>query len=371
MVPKVFEPLKFYCSRVATQSPFSICFQSHCRKLLCPRDYFNDQNYCRPLYSVISGLNLYMKLKIFPTQVIKSSIRLEFAEALKKKINDTVEKFMSIHILDFSLWYLPQSRKNAAEQYLYNVYFYNISEKLEFGSAISSVQTVMNTLRQESSITLKTGHKIKLQYGFGHEISYFKTFSILHTGMQSFGMFLPLMGKGWRLRIHHPYMTISDSNWCYRIAFSPSEYQWLSTNAIKITGPNVIVYQDQFDVFGGQYVLVCANLFQELTETHKNRPDVKLSNIFITEGVGTTSESHWAVSKTGILTWSVVGIILFCIVFYKLKTTTCMSKRYSEQAQTINNIEMTQTINNIEQVQTDGKTDQVGTTDNTKQAQII
>lgn len=40
---------------------------------------------------------------------------------------------------------------------------------------------------------------------------------------QTGGSLLPLMGKGWSPRIPRPYMTISNVNWCYRIAFDEVE----------------------------------------------------------------------------------------------------------------------------------------------------
>lgn len=270
-----------------------------------------------------------MKLEIIPNQAINTTLRPEFAEALKSKIKGTIERLSSMSVLDSSLWYRKKSKKNPEEYYLYNVYFFDPSNKLEFGLAINSTQNVLNTLRRESSITFRNGHSVQLQYGFGHKVKISKL-SLIDTGLQTDGLLFPLMDSDWRLEVHNPSMTISDSNWCDRIALSFNEFKVFSRDAGKIKWTNTIVYRDQYDITEDLFVLLCVELFKDIIDSYQKQPDVILDTVVITQENKSTTENHWAVTKQGILTWSALGVILVCVVLYRTKTI--IHKRFSERA---------------------------------------
>ena len=276
-----------------------------------------NDGHCRPLYDILSGLNLYFKLQVTIDQSVTEDFRQELAETLYPVVNYTLKRTISLQILENSLWFLPGSRNHPVEYYLFNVYLCNSSSGIKYGQAIKEIYTFLQTMKSTPYMRLKNGKIVALTYQFGHQVYTENKNNILID--VSKGRLYPMMVKEWRPKWHGSSMTISNSNWCYRTILTKQE--WRNNGvAFNIFDFDIVLYQDQIDDYYVNTIAVCVDVVTDSGGSRKERPNVAVNSISVfVENDDHYNEMPWYLTRDFAVTVFVFGTILFFISFCKVK----------------------------------------------------
>ena len=266
---------------------------------------------CIPLYGVLSGLHLNIKLKIIPNQTIYSSVQNEFTNRLKFLVGSTLNWTVSLQTRDIYLWFLPRSKMNSKGYYIFYIYFLNQSGKIKYSQAIEEIHNFYMLIKTQNTLILSTGIKIGLNMSFGNEfVKREKSLIDRSTGK----VLQPLIEKERKIVWHDPVMTVSESNWCYMTAFKDDEiYYDTLVSVLKLKQTNIPIYEDLFDPFGNTYL--CIDMFI----------DVQGSNIvsdatYTIQGETDQDETPWYFSTPFIMTWFIFAAVIIGLILHKLKS---------------------------------------------------
>ena len=279
--------------------------------------------YCRPIYDILSGLNLHLKLQVTVDQSVNEDLRQEVAETIYPVVNYTLKRIVNLQILENSLWFLPGSKKRSVEYYLFNIYLFSSSNEIKYSHAIKEIYTFFQMVKETPYLILKNGKIVALTYRFGHQVitEQFDLLTDASKGMN--GKLCPLMGKGWRPKWHSSSMTISDSNWCYRTFLAGKEVE-SSGVAFRIKDLDMIVYQDQFDAYY-YHIAVCMDLVTNVGGSREKRLDGAVNSVTVSEeNYDYNNVTLWYLTKEFFLTIFVLCMTLFFIAFCKVKS--CYAK---------------------------------------------
>ena len=274
--------------------------------------------YCRPLYDILSGMNLHFKLQVIVDHSIKEDLRQEFAETIYPVVNYTLKRTVNLQILENSLWFLPGSRERPVDYYLFSVYLFNSSNEIKYSRAIKEINTFFQTIKTTSYLALGDGKIAALTYQFGHQVIRHK-FNLVDASKGKNGQLYPMMEKERISKEHGSSMTISNSNWCYRTFLAAKEVE-RNLVVYRIKNSDIFLYQDQFDEYG-THIAVCMDLVSNVGGSREKRPNVAVTSVTgLEENYDYNNVTPWYLSKEFILTVFVLCTTLFFIAFCKIKS---------------------------------------------------
>ena len=295
---------------------FFLCIQDTCRKVLCPRDHYNKDGYCIPLYVALSGITLHIKFEIKPNRQIARSDRLDFAKTLNYLANLTLKQTTSLHCIHSSIWYLPRSDTNPDEFYLINMLLSSRGEVVKFDKSMKEVRDFYTNLKTNSKVRHKNGSDIKLELKFAYRVEFVGDKPIIYV-LGGVSM-VHLLTTGRRIQDAGPGMTISEANWCYRTAIMRNETKTVAKYVLTMKQTGIKLYRDQVERNGLEYY-VCLELLhtdiEEKITVLRKRPT-------IINDSKETDATPWYSNKTTVITIVIFVMVLLTIVFCKIKTNT-------------------------------------------------
>ena len=240
--------------------------------MICPRHHYLRKNQCVPLFDILSGLDLNLKIQITPDREISNAIAAEFEGLLNDTVNYIFKKSFSLQVRDIFLLYLQNKQRNRKKYYVFNIYLYSSTGKIKFSQAIMETKTFFTGMKSRILPPLSNGITVRLKVEFAHKI---------RTGFQAFldlsnGRSLTLsMKDAWKRRIQRPNLEISDIHWCYRAGFNEKDFKVMGLMVHEIN-PSVTVYGTEFDIGidpddHDVNVYICI----DLVVTRTNREDVR------------------------------------------------------------------------------------------------
>ena len=280
---------------------------------------------CVPLYDVITGLDLNVKIQITPRENIPIMFSLELVDALKNIVNNSVIDTVSLQFRDIAVFSYPYSNKNPKQYYLFDMFFFNSSDSIEYNVAVGEIKDLFKYLKSHKIHTLSNGAEIGLEYEFIHKIKP-KFNDYYDTSAVSANKLRPLMGKGWKLKDQRAHMVISDVNWCLRTAFDTrSETERIDRYTYTIKRTDITVYGLQYDtdqfVSEGKtsYILyICIDLFSDYIDVNKRHPHIRSGNGLDGDYIDDVSKSD---GKVGVIIVSVLTTLLLGILLYIVQFT--------------------------------------------------
>ena len=292
-----------------------LSLQTTCREVLCPRDHYNKGGRCIPLYNILSGISLNIKLEIMPSLKIAKADRLEFANTLKYLVNSSLEQTTSLHSRHLSLWYLPRSDMNQDEFYFLNMFLSGPNGVVKYDKSVKEIHDFYNDLKTKSKLKHKNGLDVTLQYKFGNRVLVGKPVTSLLGGVS----LVPLLENGWHLTQAGPWMTISESNWCYRTVIMRNETEFVAKNVLMIKQANIQLFRDQFERNHLEYY-ICLDLLHASIDKTLNAPSTVLEKRPATgRESDVTDDTPWFSNKITVMAIFILAMILLSIVFCKIK----------------------------------------------------
>lgn len=245
--------------------------------MICPRDYYIRNDECIPLYDVITGLDINVKIGVNPSENVPSSYLPEFLDKLKNILISSITNAITLQYREIAIWHRPISNNNRIRYFLFDIYFFNSSDTIKFGVAVREIENFFGILGFHKSIVLANENKIGLEFEFNHRI---KTVFYIYqdTSLETGGRLYPLMGEGWENKDQRAHVTISNINWCFRIAFD--EIELVERDIFKIKLAEIVVYYGQYDIEtdeSGKYrvLYACADLFTDPFDEKPKHTNIK------------------------------------------------------------------------------------------------
>ena len=320
---------------------FFSCIQDMCREVICPRDHYNKDGYCVPLYITLSGINLHVKFEIIPTRQIASVDRLEFAKTLKNLANSTLGNETGLHYLHLSVWYLPRSNKRSEEFYLLNMVLTSNGDVLTFEKSIKEVKDFYDSLKTNSKLR-QNGPDVTLQYQFGNRVNFVgrKAISYILGGVSLTHLFT----EGGSMEEALPTMLISESNWCYRTTIMRNETEYVTKNVIMVKNTKIKLNKDQFIRNGSKYIVCVDLLLTGIDETKKVlRKHPTITKGSVVEAVESADYTKWYNSRAIDIAIFIFAMAVLTFVFCKIK-----AKKFKRTLRLFQSAENTNEINTEE-----------------------
>lgn len=280
-----------------------------------------EMGQCIPLFDVLTGLDLNIKLQMTPSHDIPDEFTMDIADKLLTIVNRTMRNKISLEVRDVYIFYLPKSKRNPQIYYLFDIFLFNTTAEIKYSTAVMESKKFFEEIKQTIQMhnNLKTtGFKVE----FSHRTKVMSHHTYIDTSVTSGGVLVPLMTEGLTTKLPRPSISISDINWCYRTSFQSSdEIEVVSKYVLRLTLIDLIVYKEHYDVTKtGDAVYVCLDfLVRQVNLKEKTPKTLNEGGIFGEEKdreSGTTI-SGW--SKEIILTGSIFFAVLIGIFLYRAR----------------------------------------------------
>ena len=290
--------------------PFFV-FQGRCRQVICPRDHYLKKNQCVPLYDTITGLDLNVKIQITPNHDITKDIAEGFERILNDSVSYILKNSVSLKIRGIFPFYLPKSKQNPDNYYMFDIYLHNSTEKIKYSQSILDIKLFFTRMKSLELPPLRNGLIVGLKIEFTHKMFLHR---YIYQDMSTGEDLIPLMNAAWKKMVRRPYIEISDINWCYRTQFSGQEVELLAPFVFQIN-PSVIVFGTEFDTYF-MNVYICIDLVVTQTNNEENLPTRNIDDSFKDK---TDEESGGTSDKAILLTVCFLIIIVLIVIFCKVK----------------------------------------------------
>ena len=314
--------------------PFFV-FQGRCRQVICPRDHYLKKNQCVPLYDTITGLDLNVKIQITPNHDITKNIAEEFERILNDSVSYILKNSVSLKVRGIFPFYLPKSKQNPDNYYMFDSYLHNSTEKIKYSQSILDIKLFFTKMKSLELPPLTNGLIVGLKIEFTHKMFLHR---YRYQDMSNGENLIPLMNAAWKKMVRRPYIEISDINWCYRTQFSGQEVELLAPYVFQIT-PSVIVFGTEFDAYF-MNVYICIDLVVTQTNNEENLPTRNIDDSFkdkIDEESGETSDK--AILLTVCFLITVVLIVICCKVKAKYEMRRLLIANHpTRNVSTVNDI---------------------------------
>ena len=276
-------------------------------------------NRCKPLYDVMTGLDLNIRLQIFPSQTVDDDIKPEFINKMKYIVNYTMKRTISLERREVSVWYLPLSKMNLKEYYLFNIYLFHPNDAIRYSRAVWEIYNFYNLIKNRPSMSLSNGQRLKLEVDFGYSVV--KEYKqLIDIGMNTRGKLLPLMENGLKPTWHRASMYISGSNWCHRTVLTPDDLQILGFHTFKLKATGIFLYPDQIDFDTVMYV--CIDFISSSADARRKHPTVPNENdiqVDFNDNNEVPAETVPNPDKTWAITGAFFGTVILLVIMYKVK----------------------------------------------------
>ena len=295
------------------------------------------KNQCVPLYDTITGLDLNVKIQITPNHDITKNIAEEFERILHDTVSYILQNSVSLKVRGIFPFYLPKSKQNPDNYYMFDIYLHNSTEKIKYSQSILDIKLFFTKMKSLELPPLANGLIVGLKIEFTHKVFLNR---YRYQDMSNGEDLIPLMNAAWKEMVHvrRPYIEISDINWCYRTQFSAQEVELLAPFVFQIN-PSVIVFGTEFDAYF-MNVYICIDLVVTQTNNEENVPTRNIDDSFkdkIDEESGETSDK--AILLTVCFLITIVLIVIFCKVKAKYEMKRLLTANHpTRNVSTVNDI---------------------------------
>ena len=272
---------------------------------------------CEPLFNVLSGIGIYFKVQIEPSITLDDHRDFnEFATLLYFVLNERLKQTVSVTICHTSLWHFPRSHFNLVESYIFDVDLFD--PEILFSQVLENIHTFFLQINSDSSIMLSTGLVIRLKFKFGHAVRSIR--NALFSAMTPTA--LKLLRKKDRLNFCGVRMTVSDTNWCYRVPLDVRDTIGGVVKQLKHSGK--LIYYEQFDYLNPSTILLCMNL---LASKETQKKDMTQTTVNIPPDINVYDDndlhSPWYTTKTAVITYIILAAVVLVTVPRTVRSIVC------------------------------------------------
>ena len=146
--------------------------QGRCRRVICPRDHYESNNKCLPLYRSITGVDINVKIEISPNDAILKNLSSYVLNKLRKILNTSLAKYVTLQSREITVWYGPKRSKVRDKYYMFDIYLFNSSNTIDFVASIKEIRAFYNNLRTHDSIHVLNGDEIQIEINFNQRLVY-------------------------------------------------------------------------------------------------------------------------------------------------------------------------------------------------------
>ena len=222
--------------------------QDRCRRVICPRDQYARDNKCVPLYSSMTGLDVNVKIEISLVDKVPSKFYSEVLNELENIVNNSLAKCVTLQSREITVWYGPKENKVSDKYYMFDIYLFNASHKIDFGTSVKEIRAFYNNLKTHGSIRVLNGADIRIKIDFSHKLIaiFYQYYDMSISGDGSFRVLLRRRMEDSKIR---PSVVISNVNWCYRVPFDiVNETEMIGMEAYIVKPAGITVYKSQYDI---------------------------------------------------------------------------------------------------------------------------
>ena len=285
-----------------------------------------------PLYHRLTGMDLNVKVDVFPSKNIPKKFASYFLDELWLIVNTSMSKCVTLKSNATSVWYGPIGRIVPNKYYMFDIYLFNTSNTIYYSVAVKEVRDFFNELKTYGDLTLPDGTLIGLHVKFNHRLNA-RFGSYRDKSVNTGGTLRPLVGK---LLDRRPNMMISNVNWCYRVAFDEAvgDVQVIDSGVFLIKPANITLYWQKLDSPNterdGRLLYLCTDLFKNYANTDDLGIRTLLVNKKGQQGVSNpsippndrNSGSSERTSPVSIIIVSVLGLLVIVAGLYCVRFTT-------------------------------------------------
>ena len=312
---------------------------------MCPRDQYISNGKCVPLYQQITGLGISVQIDVLPSKPIHKEVSSEFLDELANIYNASLARHVTLKIRHISVWFGPKGAKARDRYYMFDLYLFNTSETIDYSIAVDEIKNFFQDLISHETLKLMDDTEIELNIKFNHRLDV-KRYRPIPTEKSSFVYWDTSVTAGGRLSpvigSYFPalprYMSISDVNWCYRVAFAEfdglDEVEWLGSDARLIRPSNTIAYKPQFDyvvikpliqsvqigLYTNYVYYFCVDLFEDHMQTASDDTQVDIEHVVksLTPHKEKGNTDTDTIGPISIAIIAALGSLIFVIIAYQV-----------------------------------------------------